>query len=368
MDRKEERKKLGGNRMEDKNKIEIITGIFRNPRKVKEVGVVISLKNKKAIVMNRKAMWSLLRVHFHRAIDKEVKDQKRLGISLEDFFLEAFKIFKGKRKPMQFFLKGNKCMACATMKHPTTTSEEVYKIFNKALKKQKLKLEEKEGITGKILILQKTKIASFGLNINTGDIYTGRAIRISTYVEILQCLNPLSFAGLSMRQSTSQIQPIKARILRFESLTRIPDRIGEAIAVMKPELIKIETRLDETKKIAINPNQAMTLITAFGCSYGLGAKPLKKAYDRFIESEQKSLFGLAMACSYIVEHKPEIFRKNANIAKTNLATIAGAILLINKLPQTVESCKKFVKHEPVAQVIEARILGKLPIGRVRKNE
>jgi len=348
--------------------VKVLKGVFSRPRKVEGKGVVVSLKGHK-FSLNRKSLWSIIRHNFSRAIDTEIKSQRKEGISLEDFFIGAFRVYRAKPKRMQFFVDTEKerCLACATMKHPVISPDEIYSVFDKTLKKHKLKLEDKDGLKGKILLMRKTKIASFGLRIDAGNIYTEKAIRISTYVEILQCLNPLDFAGLSRGQLTTTMQPVKLRILRFESLTKIPDRINGAIVAMKPEIAKVEVMLKETQKKNITTKQAKMIIVAFGTSYGIGAKALKKAFERFRDDEKQTQYGLSMALSWIVEHEDDVFRKDTSEAKTNLSTIAGATLLINKIPQTADHCERFIKREPVAQIALARVEGKIPLGRRTKK-
>ncbi len=348
------------------NNLTILKGVFQRPKMVGGKGVVVTLgKNK--FSLNRKAMWCLLRANFTHAIDTEVKDQKKHGVSLSDFFIGAFHTHRAKSKEMQFFVdvEKEKCYGCASLRHPIIQPEMVYEVFDKALQKHDLKLEDKSGLKGKILILQKTKVASFGLKIDAGGIYTDKAIRISSYVEILQCLNPLSFAGLNRGQLTTTLQPVSVRILRFEGLTKIPDRIEEAIVAMKPELKKIEAMLGKTQHKAVTLTQAKAIMVAFGTSYGIGARALKKSFERFRDEEKRTQYGISMALSWTVEHEEEIFRKNADQARTNLATIAGATLLIDKIGKTAKFCEQYVKKEPVAQVVMARVEGKIPMGKAK---
>lgn len=349
--------------------VKVLKGVFTRPRMVGKKGVVVSL-GKYKFALNRKSIWSILRHNFTHAIDEEIKSQTKSGVSLADFFVTAFRLHRAKPKEMQFFvdLKDEKCLACATLKHPILEPDKVYEVFDKALKKHKLKLEEKSGLKGKVLILQKSKVASFGLRIDAGNIYTDRAIRISSYVEILQCLNPISFAGLSRGQLTTTMQPVKVRILRYEGLTKIPERINEAVITMKPELVKIEKLLIQTQKRQLTQKQAKAIIVAFGTAYGIGAKALKKTFERFRDEEKQTQYGLSMALSWVVEHEDDVFRKDTSEAKTNLATIAGATLLITKINQTAKFCEDFIKKEPVAEVALARVEGKLPLGRRTKKK
>ena len=347
--------------MEDKNRVEVITGIFRNPRKVEKVGVVVSLNDKDAIRMNRKSMWACLRSNFSRAIDGEIKSQKRDGTILEDFFIGAFKTWKHKPKPMQFFVKGNKCFGAASLKHSVVMPDKIYAVFNKALKKHNLVLEEKDGISGRVALLHRSNIARFGFKIDAGNIFTEKAIKISSYVEMIACLNPLSFVGINKGIVMSTAQPVKVRLLRYESLTKIPDRIDEAIEAIRPELAKIEAKIKEVQKTEVTPDQAKKIIAAFGVAYGIGATVLKAVFERFENEEKATIFGLSMAFSYIPQHEQDIFRENATVAKQSLSTLAGAVLLMDNVNKTVRLCNDRIKHEPAMQVCLARINGKLPM-------
>lgn len=354
--------------MSEEKTLTILKGVFERPKKIEGKGIVVSVKGKQ-FTLNRKSSWGVLRHHFSRAIDQEVRAQKKKGISLEDFFLEAFKIFKGKRKPMQFFVDTKKsfCHACATLKHPTTTPEEIYKIFNKALKHKNMRLEEKESIGRKVLILQKTKLMKLGMQIDAGDTITNRAIRIIGFAEILACCNPLAFAKLNRGIIMGEFEPIKIRILRYESLTNIESRVEKAIEAVKPILAKVESKVDSTKKKSIAIDDARKILVSFCGMYGIGAKIISAAYNRFKENEEQTQWGLSMAISFIAEHSNS-FRKDCFEAKNNLAIIAGATLLADDLKKTVKLCESQIKKEPILQIIMAKVEGKVPLNSKTKKK
>jgi len=344
--------------------IKILKGVFSRPRKVEGKGVVVTLGEHK-FILNKKSMWSILRHNFTRAIDEEIKSQ---SISLGDFFIGAFRVYRKKPKRMQFFVdtNKNKCLACATLNHPTITENEVHKIFNKALKKKNLQLEDKESISGKVIILQKTKIMRLGMQIDTGDIITNKAIRITGFADVISCCNPLAFAKLNKGILMGDFEPIRVRILRYETITTIGSRIDEAIESVKPILAKVQSRIDITKKKHITVNDARKIAVSFCGMYGVGARATSAVYDRFKE-EENTQWGLSMALSFVAEHS-DVFRKNCSEAKNNLATIAGAVLLADNLNKTVKLCERQIKKEPALQVIEAKVLGKIPLNsRVKKK-
>jgi len=350
------------------SELTVLKGVFQRPRKVEKRGIVVSVEGKQ-FTLNRKSLWGILRHHCTRKIDKEIKSQKRHGVSLEDFFIGAFRSHKLAKKEMQFFvdIKKEKCMACATPKHTVIVPDKVYETFNKILKKKSLALEDKESIGGKILILQKTKLMKLGMQIDAGDTITSKAIRIIGFAEILACCNPLAFAKLNRGILMGEFEPIKVRILRYESITTIESRIDEAIETVKPILIKVQSKVDATKKKHLTIDDTRKIIVSFCGVYGIGAKAISAVYNRFKNEEAQTQWGLSMALSFIVEHS-DVFRKDSSDAKNNLATIAGAVLLADDLKKTVKLCERQIKKEPALQVIEAKILGKIPLNnRVKKK-
>lgn len=328
----------------------------------------IKIQDKRLKVSN-KAMWGILRTHFTRKIDKEVKDHKEeylednskanWPIEFRGFFHE--KMVKSTKRELQFIMDDDEkqLIAVATLKHSLMKPDEVYQIVTKTVEKMGLSSRYEEAVVGRIVHMKKTKWADYGLQVVAGDLTTYRAISVSLFVQAKQmglgCLNPLTFLDLKrdlVRRILGEIPTVVTpKIFRYESKTQIPARIERSIESMKPYLVELEKRMAHFNFPKIQDEQAKTLLSSIGSSYGLGRKVIQECFDDYNKRKTKNLLSLSMSTSQVAKHKPKSFRKGTKWARQHLADISGALLLISNVQKATTKAKKYLGEHPEAKEI-----------------
>ena len=334
-------------------------------------GVVkLEIKGKKLSVTN-KAMWSLLRTHYTRKIDKEAIDLKsdmnksEWRGEFKKFFLTKMNKVMMDQRELQYIIdeEKNRLIAVATQSHSLMSKDEVYKVINMKIKEMGLMPEKEESVIGQLVFLDKTDYADYGLQVIAGDITTRRAISISMFVRAkgmgMGCLNPLSFMGLNRsitRKILGDIPVLTSKLLRFEKKEQLPIRIGKSIESMRPHVMRMKEKLSKGIKYpSITEKQSMVILSSMCSSYSIGQRVTQSCLDEFRRNEQ-TLLGLSMATSTVVKHKGKIFKKGVTRAKQNLSDISGALLLIGNVKNAVKMSKEYLRERPEAKELHDKLI------------
>ena len=279
------------------------------------------------VKLSNKAMWALLRQHFSYKINREFKESKE---EFRDFAIDRLSKLKRTEK-MQFIVdeKRDFAIAVASLKHSIKNEDYVYDLIGRILQKKKFNAIEEKGISGKVVYLKSHPAFNVGLQIYGGDITTSRAITITPFAKINSCLNPLSWLGIE-KMWYSQKETLEIiSIRRLEKSTNIEERITTLMTKSMKIVRKVNSMLRQGKKVEVTEIEAKKLLLVMCKSYGIGLKAINIVYKKWKTTEEKTLYGLAMACSYYSSHE-NIFKKTSLVSKQNISSIAGALLLIKK--------------------------------------
>jgi len=289
----------------------------------------VATEDKKDVSMrlSKKAMWALLRQQFSYKVNSEFKESKK------DFDVFAIdKLSKLKRtNKMQFIVdeERNFAIAVASLKHSIKKEDYVYDLVSKILKTKKINAVEERGISGKVVYLKSHPAFNVGLQIYGGDITTARAITITPFAKINSCLNPLSWLGIEKmwyrEEETLEIISIR----RLEKSTHLEERITTLMTKSMKIVSKVNSMLRHGKRVKVTEIEAKKLLLVMCKSYGIGLKAINTVYKRWKNKEEKTIYGLAMACSYYSSHE-NIFKKTSIVSTQNISSIAGALLLVKK--------------------------------------
>jgi hypothetical protein len=283
----------------------------------------------KQIRLSKKSLWALLRQHYGYKINAEIRKQKKGDFS--DFAIKKMSALKETEK-MQFIMddEGECAVAVASLKHSTKQEEYVYDIIENVLQKKKIEIVTEKGITGRVFYLKSHPTFKVGLQVSGGDLITMKAIKITPFAKIMTCLNPLSWLGIDKMWYAEKTSLEIISIRRFEKISHIEDRIKNLLTKSMGVVEKVNKMLEQGKKTELTEIQTKKLLLVMCKSYGIGLKAIQSIYKRWEMKEEKTIYGLAMACSYFASHK-KLFKKNAIYSTQNISSIAGALLIIKKV-------------------------------------
>lgn len=321
----------------------------------KELGFDVSRRTTDINRWNYRAMWSYLRLQFGRKIDAAIKAEleglpraERL-IRMAEFFEEAVSKQEEPRM-LQFIVDDSKIelnvIAVASLKHLLIPPAEVYGMAEQIIEKSKVmdryKMEQLSGRTWQLRELTGLKI---GLQIYGGTITTRFAIKITSWLQIHGCLNPLSWLGVGNFKRFGIRADDYERILRIKKKEDLKPRLQQGIDQAMKRTNVIMQKAERAKGIPVNYKTAKILISAFGLSYKLGAKTIEQVLGRF-EVENKSQWGLAMAASWVAAHG--FFMATAEgrgrYVEQRLSTIAGATILVDDIKEVEEKSLAWLKE------------------------
>ncbi len=308
---------------------QILVGTLQSPSVVElEDGTQADLP-----VWRKRAKWSYLRLVHGRKIDAEIK-RKGLGFFDENHTPNS--------KPLQFIVIDGKVRAVATQKHLLIPPEVVYQTAEKIIG---VPLLDVEGMYGKVDFIREVAGLKVGFQINGGTITTRNAIRIGSFIRVELCFNPLSWLNVSGLQRFGLNTGNFERVLRIERLRELEPRLKEAIKRAEDNQHSVFNRVKQSRKVSVSAKEMRVIMSAMGLSYGLGKKTIKTVFDRF-KDEPKTLWGLAMASSWIAGHGE--FRKTpkgqTDHTKQKLSTISGACLLIDDKKEAVDKGLGWLKE------------------------
>jgi len=314
---------------------------------------------------NYRAMWSYLRLQYGREIDEQIKAAveglpraERL-IKMAEFFEDAVNEQKQARE-MQFIVDDSgrhlNVVAVASLKHLLIPPAEVYDMARQIIEKgnmmERYDLKELSGDTWQ---LRESAGLKIGLQIYGGTITTRFAIKITSWLQVLACLNALSWLGIGNFNRFGIRSNDFERILRIKKREELKPRLEQGIDQAMKRTGLIQQKADRAKGVPMKPRTAKILVSAFALSYKLGAKSIEQVIERF-QKEQQNQWGLAMASSWVASHgffmaTPE---GRDRYVEQRLSTIAGATLLVDDIPKaeerSLEWLKKHIKQGSVKSV------------------
>jgi hypothetical protein len=312
--------------------------------------------------IHSKGVWQFLRLEYGRKVDEEIKKFKE---DYEDGSnpLHIFAINKiAEKKPtkeLQIIVRNNMIITLASLKHNLYTEEKVYDMISKTI--GDLKLIKRSYLKGRIIHIKDVPGFKLGIHIYAGDIYTQYAIKISTFIEVMQCSNIITFLS-------SHSPVISTTSTQLEKILRIHKQqdIDQRIPIVIENLTKnIDTALDyiETgKKMQINKHNALKLLSSINSSYYIGAKVTGKCFDRYLLDKKQygsSVWALAMAVSWIAEHG-DCFDNHHTKTRSALCEIAGSLLSIGDLDKSIANCDEYILKNEIASVLYAEMESRYP--------
>jgi len=286
-----------------------------------------------------KAAWQFLRLTLgYREADQRIKqyaeeylaelsEEERKNRSAAVELLKASSIEN--KEPLQFIMSSNQVVAVATLKHLLVPPSQVYTMVQKVLGAESM--QDVRYVDGSVFKLEEQYGLEKGIQVVAGDLITNKAIKVSGFVRIVQCLNPLSWIGIGVFERFMGYASGWERIVRIKVISELEPRLTNAINNVKANFPKIDDKIERAKKRRVPLCDAEMFTVAFGYSYSLGAKTLRQVLERF-ESEDKTLFGLAQAFSWVAAHSDKLRKTPEGLeshARQKLSTIAGAFLLMD---------------------------------------
>jgi len=278
------------------------------------------LDDGRILPMSKKAQWSLLRLHHTAKIDKEVR-----GLDNDRFTEKFVQLIQpdSLRSDLRLIFNANKIWNVVTTKYDAVSTGKVYSMISKALEKQNLVLTERDRTLGHVVYVKKTPVLNIGLQFFAGDTITQEAIRISTFIDVLACLNPISFLGLE-HSVLGKSAILNYKILRIEQKQNVERKIKEVVLASRSSVVQMGKVFEHTKKIKITNPQASMILATMGKPYKLGIKTLSASMQHFKDTSDKTVHGLSMATSYTAQHEDKIRSEKTRQA---LSVLSGALLL-----------------------------------------
>lgn len=309
---------------------QVLVGKLLHPDAVLSKKEMVSIES-----WNYRAMWSWLRLQHTRKIDAIIKAEvsekypnrvKRLK-AMEEFF-RAHADLGTKQRELQYIMSGSTVQAVASLKHLLIPAETVFSTAEKLIGRS---LDEVEGIYGKVYYPNDvSETLRMGLQVFAGTITTRYAIRVSNFMFVKSCLNPLSWLGMGGFSKWTAGTDIGRyfRVLRIKVISELEPRLNDAIASGLSNLERIQQSVEHTKKVSVRPRTARKIMAAMSLSYGLGAKTTKQVLEQF-SSETKSQYGMAMATSWVARNGE--FKEGVQSSTQKLSDVSAAILMIHDM-------------------------------------
>lgn len=300
-----------------------------------------------------RAAWSWLRLHHTRKIDARIKELQNIAAdalyrslrneippmtptvkallkarhqALMGFLeTEIQRIPVEKQRKLQFIRIGDNLVAVASLKHLLIPEQEIYAATQKLI--EPLKLEEPEySLFGKVVWLKEIAGSKLGLQVFGGDIRTRHAIKIVSIINVISCLNPVSWLNVNSLNSITGNISYKKRVLRIKAKEELEPRLCMGLKAARADLKNVEREIEQSKDVEVTDRGMRLVVSAMCLSYHLGVDTIKQVFAQY-ESEEKTIWGVSMALSYVAAHGT--FRKGSDKTPQSLSTIAGATLMIS---------------------------------------
>lgn len=324
---------------------------------------VITEKGKTRIEdMDYRAMWSYLRLHMGKGhADWVIKSEKEeimekhpkiSNVEMKDRtgkFLRKLIRERSTDRELQFIIAPsgdlNIIKAVASTNHLLIPPSQVIESAQRVLPINPTYDPDYGSLMAELEDLGTFRI-NFGLD--PGNILTRRAIRVGFGLKVTICTNPLSWidAGENEKFFTKNIWErygdTRSRILRVDRPTSLDDRILEAYEASLDGKDIVKQDVQRAKETKISDYEAKILGSSFPISFGAGKKTVKAILERYnSEKANGTLWGLAMAISYVAKHGDR--RANAKSFTKNLAGAGAGYLWIEDKKAVVNQAEKWLK-------------------------
>lgn len=291
-----------------------------------------------------RAMWAWLRFNMgFKKADELIREQKgakeaRLQKALD---AEAPSLFG--KKELQFIIVDGDLRTVASTEHLIVPPEKVTEIalsINPDLHKER-------GFEGLLSPLEEIPGLKVHFQFDPGDIYTMRAIGVGFGVRVITCTNPLSFLGagslngLMGPAGSKDMGGLYEKILRFRNENELEAKIRNAIDGVGPKAELLKEQINYAKVHPVTEGQADTLLTAFPAAYNAGEDTVKQIKARY-KKEDKTLWGMAQATSYIAGHR-EAKRQSEKLDKS-LASAGAAMIFVKDVKATNDRCLNWLEN------------------------
>ncbi len=305
-----------------------------------------------------RAMWSWLRLHMGKSKAdwviksfKEEKKEEKPNISnlelqaLTGEFMRELMRERNSDREVQYILDESDVKAVASTNHLLTSPEEIINSAQRVLPKD-LRYDPDYGAL--ISDLEDLNVFRINFQLDPGNIFTRRAIRVGFGLRITDCSNPLSWINAGGNEKFfhnpwTRYGHTRSRVLRIERKDSIDDRILEAYNESLEQKDQLINDVDNAKETRITDDEAKILGVAFPLSYKASQSTVKQILDRYYsEKTTGTLWGLAMAVSYVAKHGDR--RPNANKYTRNLAGAGAGYLWINDKKAVVERAKTWLSE------------------------
>jgi len=300
-----------------------------------------------------RAMWSWLRLQRGRSVDAEIQEAaKEMGAMatpidrtavLEELILEHL-IDTRKQRQLQYIIADGQIKAVATTKHLLIPPEEVVAVAYDVLDAARVKGEGDPSLRGIVATTEEVGGLRYGFHVFPGDILTRRAISVSSYVQVIMCLNPLTWAGIG-NFGRFGLAPEHERILRIQKRTELRPRLEAAIKGAGQEISALKKMVEYAKKNKTDPREARVILSAFSKAYELGDRVIQELLGR-LQEEDPTTYGMSQAASWTARHG-ESFRKipegQESHARQSMAVVGAASLLVEDPHLTYEKAMTWLK-------------------------
>lgn len=312
--------------------------------------------------MSYRGLWSYLRLQLgKRRADRKInearepwKEQLENGdINHSQYKAEVFEEMKNlideitNLRKVQFIMRNDvpgSIYATASTKHLLIPKEIVMDAFKRIVPESRYAADlgmataSLEQLGG----LQEAFDVQFQLD--PGNILTRRAIRVGFGLRIKSCMNPLTFinaGGLDRFFDKPTFGYSRGRVLRIDRPQDLDTRIREAYEASKDSTDLLTNDIENAKNTPLELNQARVLGAAFPVAFGAGSRVVKQIQERYT-LEDSTLWGLAMAVSYVARHGEK--RKDATSLSQNLANAAAGYLWIKDLDGVIDKSYDWLKN------------------------
>lgn len=320
-----------------------------------------------------RAMWSWARLQHGRSVDGRIREHMDMIATMKGKpltrteRLTQMKLLFGdlvkevpaeEARKLQFIFEDNRVIAVASLKHLLIPPQEVYQMAKKILSRNfgQPKLLTIAQLDGQTYAVKHDAGFQIGLQIYGGCITTRRAITLTSWCRVQKCLNTLSWLGsggfdrFGIGSSSGDYE----RLLRIKVKSDLEPRLRAAIKQSLSNTGSLEKKVEAAKKTPVTLQEARFLVSAFGLSYGLGARLINQIFKRLLK-EPETLWGMSMAVSWVAAHG-KLRKTPKNVTREveqRLSTIAGAAILIDDKPLVLEKSIAWLHtHAPNAYHIK----------------
>jgi len=306
--------------------------------------------------MRDRAKWSFLRLQHGRSIDAEIKaareEEKDMDTILTDLWPQQ-------QRNVQFIMSADRLVkAVASTRHLLIPPAQVYQIAAEIIGPSKV--AQDKGVVGTVTILEEIPGIKVGFQVHGGEITTRRAVSVSSFASIIQCLNPLSWVGTGNFERFG-VSGEYERVLRIKKVSELRPRLERAITGAKENLKQLERLIEKSKTTKVNPEEARLVLGAFSAAYSVGLKPVDELLKR-LDQEDKTKWGMAQAASWVARHG-ESWRATpegqVERSRQNMATVGAAALAVKDVKATAEQCRKWLEGQK-SKLAEKLLKGELP--------